>query len=242
MSVEDVLAHVTWTRPWLGRFTLRRLHAKMWPRLTGLPYLTERATRLGGLPHLSCKHDQIKMRDYMKRQVTPPRRVNLPSGLPHLPGFPHLGVNRPWDKEGVNDDFRHPWGITILSVVLHVGCMYNVCQAHTAKNQDAPAISPLTGTNAKFLNLHWCLLYYCWFRLFKGVPKAMRGEIWMFLAKQQDLHSPAQEEHMAMWREKSFNEIKEGSTCHQHSIFIDLGEEEEQCWCRILKLFTSHQV
>ena len=104
--------------------------------------------------HLSCKHDQIKMRDYMERRVTPPRRVNLPSGLPHLPGSPHLGVNKPLDKEGCNDDFRHPWGITILSVVLHVGCMYNVCQAHTAKNQDAPVISPLTGTNAKFRSLH----------------------------------------------------------------------------------------
>ena len=51
----------------------------------------------------------------------------------------------------------------------------------------------------------------------------MRGEIWMFLAKQHDLHSPAQEEHMSILREKSFDEIKEGSTCHQHSIFIDLG-------------------
>ena len=30
------------------------------------------ATRLGGLHHLSCKHDQIKMRDYMERRVTSP--------------------------------------------------------------------------------------------------------------------------------------------------------------------------
>ena len=29
----------------------------------------------GGSPHLSCKHDQIKMRDYMDRRVTPPKRV-----------------------------------------------------------------------------------------------------------------------------------------------------------------------
>ena len=49
-------------------------------------YLADRATRLGGLPHLSCKHDQIKMRDYMERRV---------GGLPHLPGVPHLYVNRP---------------------------------------------------------------------------------------------------------------------------------------------------
>ena len=26
----------------------------------------------GGSPHLSCKHDQIKMRDYMDRGVTSP--------------------------------------------------------------------------------------------------------------------------------------------------------------------------
>ena len=29
----------------------------------------------GGSPYLSCKHDQIKMRDYMDRRVTPPKRV-----------------------------------------------------------------------------------------------------------------------------------------------------------------------
>ena len=34
----------------------------------------------GGSPHLSCKRDQIKMRDYVDRRVT------HQSGLPHLPG------------------------------------------------------------------------------------------------------------------------------------------------------------
>ena len=43
----------------------------------------------GGSPHLSCKHDWIKMRDYMDRRVTPL------SGLFHLPGVPYLHVNRP---------------------------------------------------------------------------------------------------------------------------------------------------
>ena len=42
----------------------------------------------GGSPHLSCKLDQIKMRDYVDRRVT------HQSGLPHLPGVPHLHVNR----------------------------------------------------------------------------------------------------------------------------------------------------
>ena len=43
----------------------------------------------GGLPHLTCKRAHIKMRDYMDRRVTPPW------GLPRLPEFPHLHVNRP---------------------------------------------------------------------------------------------------------------------------------------------------
>ena len=32
----------------------------------------------GGLPHLSCKRDHIKMRDYMDRRVTPPKQVTSP--------------------------------------------------------------------------------------------------------------------------------------------------------------------
>ena len=39
----------------------------------------------GGLPHLSCKHDQIKMRDYMDRRVTPPKRVTSPTRGPQPP-------------------------------------------------------------------------------------------------------------------------------------------------------------
>ena len=35
-----------------------------------------------GSPHLSCKHDQIKMRDYMNRRVTPPKRVTSPTWGP----------------------------------------------------------------------------------------------------------------------------------------------------------------
>ena len=40
--------------------TLKRLHGKIWPRLRGLPGLANRATRLGGSSHLSCKRDQIE--------------------------------------------------------------------------------------------------------------------------------------------------------------------------------------
>ena len=35
--------------------------------------------KCGGSPHLSCKRDQIKMRDYMDRRVTPPKRVTSPT-------------------------------------------------------------------------------------------------------------------------------------------------------------------
>ena len=35
--------------------------------------------------HLSCKRDHIKMRDYMDRQVTPPKRVTSPTFGPPPP-------------------------------------------------------------------------------------------------------------------------------------------------------------
>ena len=57
---------------WAGYSTLTRLHGKLSSQLTGLPYLADRATRLGGSPHLSCERDQDKIRNYMDRRVTPP--------------------------------------------------------------------------------------------------------------------------------------------------------------------------
>ena len=45
----------------------------------------------GRSPHISCKHDQIRL-DYMDRRATPV------SGLPHLPGVPHLHVNKPLES------------------------------------------------------------------------------------------------------------------------------------------------
>ena len=41
--------------------------------------------RLVGLPHLSCKRDPSKMRDYMDRRVTPPKRVTSPTWGPPPP-------------------------------------------------------------------------------------------------------------------------------------------------------------
>ena len=73
-------------RPRLGGLPhLERLHGKIWPRLRGLPGLADRATRLDGSPHLSCKRDQIKTRDCMDRRVTPPSRVTSPTWGPPPP-------------------------------------------------------------------------------------------------------------------------------------------------------------
>ena len=47
----------------------------------------------GGSPHLSCKHDQIKMRDYIDRRVTPPKRVTSPIWGPPPPCKQNLSEN-----------------------------------------------------------------------------------------------------------------------------------------------------
>ena len=55
-----------------GCFTLRAyLHGG------GGPQAVE--VTCGGSPHLSCKRDQIRMRDYVERRVTPPKRVTSPT-------------------------------------------------------------------------------------------------------------------------------------------------------------------
>ena len=59
-----------------------------WQNLTP----AERATRSGRpgyppwrSPHLSCKRDQIKIRDPMERRFTPPKRVTSPTWGPPTP-------------------------------------------------------------------------------------------------------------------------------------------------------------
>ena len=47
----------------------------------------------GGLPHLTCKRDHIKMRDYMDRRVTPPKRVTSPTWSPPPPCKQALSKN-----------------------------------------------------------------------------------------------------------------------------------------------------
>ena len=64
---------------------MSRLHGKIRPRLTGLPHLADQVTRLGGLSHISCKQNQIKIRNYSERRVTPPRQVTSPTWCPPRP-------------------------------------------------------------------------------------------------------------------------------------------------------------
>ena len=66
----------------LGYLTLKRWHGKIWPQLRGLPGVADRATHLEGWPHLSCKRDQIKMRDYMDRRVTPAKWATMLTWAP----------------------------------------------------------------------------------------------------------------------------------------------------------------
>ena len=46
----------------------------------------------GGSPHLSCKRDQIKKRDYMDRRVTQSKRVTSPTRSPPPPCKQTLNV------------------------------------------------------------------------------------------------------------------------------------------------------
>ena len=94
-NVKPPGAKVNFTRIWcistnptptsLGYLTLKRWYGKIWPQLRGLPSVADRATHLEGSPHLSCKRDQIKMRDYMDRRATPPKLVIMPTWGPLPP-------------------------------------------------------------------------------------------------------------------------------------------------------------
>ena len=49
----------------------------------------------GELPHLTCKRDHIKMRDFIDRRVTPPKRVTSPAWGPPLPCKQALTLTQP---------------------------------------------------------------------------------------------------------------------------------------------------
>ena len=62
-----------WTRPWLGG--LSHLDTFTWQIVTPADRVTlpgRPGTRLGGPPHLSCKRDQSKIRNYVDRRITSP--------------------------------------------------------------------------------------------------------------------------------------------------------------------------
>ena len=83
---SDLARFGNMNRPRVGG--LPHLETFTWQKATPagrVPYPADRATRLGGLPHLSCKHDREKMRVYMERRVTPPRRVTSPARGPPPP-------------------------------------------------------------------------------------------------------------------------------------------------------------
>ena len=82
----SLLSFLPWTRPRLGGW----LHLDMftWQIVTPadrVTHLADRATRPGGSPHVSCKRDQNKIRNYRDRRVTPLRRVTSPTWGPPPP-------------------------------------------------------------------------------------------------------------------------------------------------------------
>ena len=69
----------------LAFFLVKGLFLRTCLHAGGEPQIGE--VTCGGSPHQSCKHDQIKMRDYMDRRVTPLKWITSPSWALH--------VNRP---------------------------------------------------------------------------------------------------------------------------------------------------
>ena len=73
----------------------------------------------GGSPNLSCTRDQIKMRDYMDRRVTPPKQVTSPTLGPSLPCKQALNFTlRKWN--GYLQSPRRTDGVTLAVTVLQI--------------------------------------------------------------------------------------------------------------------------
>ena len=96
-------------------------------------------TQIGGVtcgesPHLTCKRDQIKMRDFMDRRVTPPKRITLPTWGPPPPSkqalrshtSPHVRESKTvLDQSGSHPFFR----VSSLSHRRDLTLLSNVCAA-----------------------------------------------------------------------------------------------------------------
>ena len=82
----------------------------------------------GESPHLSCKRDQIEMRDYMDRWVTPPKRVTSPTWGPPPPCKQALRNIRL--KPGVNLRTLLQVQFSSVAIVLESKKNSNTCYLH----------------------------------------------------------------------------------------------------------------
>ena len=79
-----------------------------------------------GSPHLSCKRNQIKMRDYRDRWVTTPKRVTSPTWDPPPPCKPALNPVKSQSKAtglftaaAVSEPEANKWGSSLIGKKLH---------------------------------------------------------------------------------------------------------------------------
>ena len=148
------LQNVTWTRPQLGG--LSHFESFTWQNATPAERVTDladRATRLGGLPHLSYKHDQIKMRDYMERRVTPPRQVTSPTWGPP-----------PSCKQALINLFSSVCLYTLINIGFYPDAFLKMCShCSSSKNLWSSKFSPIFSTYN--MNLHYSVNYKEWTRL-----------------------------------------------------------------------------
>ena len=90
-------------------------------------------------PHLSCKRNQVKMRDYMDRRVTPPKRVTSPTWSPPPPcqqalivlKMKRVSVNNSSEGEGYTSEI---WRSTLESNGLLAQSQREVTQTDAIAN------------------------------------------------------------------------------------------------------------
>ena len=83
----------------------------------------------GGSPHLSCKYDQINMRDYMDRRVTPPERATIPAWGPPPPC---KQAPKEHDARKVMIHVKHAKIITFVEDKLTIA-VERTCKVHRTK-------------------------------------------------------------------------------------------------------------
>ena len=86
------------------------LHGGGGPRVGEVKY--------GGSPHLSCKRDQIKIRDCMDKRVTPPKRVTSPTWGPPPPckqALRHLFSSCMHEKHGAT--LSSAWQLRLALII-----------------------------------------------------------------------------------------------------------------------------